>query len=163
MLRIARLAMLLLLVSVVFSAEGVYAKKPLPPLQITIAPARQDINPADVKPGEIVDLVVKASSMIDAPDLKVIVELTGGVELVSGDLLWTGPAARGEEKFVAITVRAPAKGHGRIKARTSVHMPDGPRFSAEAQLALGSEEQVKSESTPPVKKDRKGRDVMEYR
>jgi hypothetical protein len=164
MLRIVRLASpLLLFVLVVFSAEGVSAKKPLPPLQVTIALVRQDIAPADIKPGETVDLVVKAVSMIDAPDMKINIELKGGVESVSGSLSWTGSAVQGEEKVLLITVRAPAKGHGRIKARASIHISNGPHFSAETLLALGNEEQVKPAKSPPIKKDSRGRDVMEFR
>jgi hypothetical protein len=164
MLRIARLAPLFILsLSIVLSAEAASAKKPLPPLQVAIAPARQDLAPADVRPGETVDLVVKAVSMIDAPDMKVNIELTGGVEPVSGSLSWTGPAAQGEEKVFAIIVRAPDKGHGRIKARVSIHMPNGPHFSAEARLALGKEEQAKPAERPKTKKDGRGRDVMEFR
>jgi len=164
MKKIARFAPLLLLfVLIIFSAGGASAKKPLPPLQVTIALVRQDIAPADIKPGETVDLVVKVVSMIDVTDMKVIIELTGGVEAVSGNLSWAGPAVQGEEKVLAVTVRAPAKDHGKIKARASVHMPNGPHFAAEAQLALGSEEQVKPAERPLIKKDGKGRDVMEYR
>jgi len=164
MLKIARFAPLLLLFAlIVFSAGGASAKKPLPPLQVTIALLRQDIVPADIKPGETVDLVVKAVSMIDVTDMKVIIELTDGVEPVSGSLSWTGPAVQGEEKVLAVTVRAPAKGHGKIRAMTSVHMPDGPLMFVEAYLSLGKEEQTKSVEMPPIKKDGKGRDVMEFR
>lgn len=139
------------------------AKKPLSPLQIRIAPVQPGITSAQIKPGDIIELKITAVSFIDVQEMRIEVELIGGAKLVSGDMSWSGPASRNEEKTIVLTVRAPEKGKGRINARLSIPPSDSTRFSAETQYVLGPEDKSKPEHEHPVKKDSKGRNVIEYR
>ncbi len=116
-----------------------------------------------IKPGDIVEFKVTALSSIDVPEMNVKVELVGGADLVSGDTTWSGPAAKNEKKTITLIVRAPKKGLGRIKARVSLPPSDGARFSAQAEFRLGPEVKTKPAQEPTVKKDRKGRSIIEYR
>ena len=146
----------------VVSAAGP-SKKPLPPLQIRIAPVQPGITPDQIKAGDTVELEVTAVSFMDGQELRIEVELIGGAKLISGDKLWSGPLTKNEEKTILLTVQAPEKGKGRIRARASILSTDGARFSAETQYILGLETKTKPEQEHPVKKDNKGRNVIEYR
>lgn len=139
------------------------SRKPLPPLRIIIAPVQQDIMQDQIKPGDIIAFNVSATSSIDVPQMRIEVELTGGAKLVSGDTSWSGPAGKNEEKTIVLTVRAPKSGLGRIKARAIISSSDGTRFSAAGHYVLGKEVKSKPEQEHPVKKDSKGRDIIEYR
>lgn len=140
------------------------ARKPLPPLQVRIAPAQAGITSDQIKPGDTVEFKVTAVSSIDVQELHIEVELSGGAKLISGDTYWRGPAAGNEEKIITLTVQAPEKGKGRIKARVTVPPSNGTRFSAEAQYVLGPDVKEKAaRDERSVKKDRTGRDIIEYR
>jgi hypothetical protein len=139
------------------------SRKPLPPLRISIAPVQQDIIQDQIKPGDIVEFNISASSSIDVRLLRIEVMLTGGAKFMSGDTSWSGPAEKNEVKTIVLTVRAPKSGLGRIKARAIITPSDGTRFSAAAHYVLGKEVKLKPEQEHPVKKDSRGRDVIEYR
>jgi hypothetical protein len=139
------------------------SRKPLPPLRISVAPVRHDITQDQIKPGDVIEFKISATSSIDVQKMSIEVELTGGAKLVSGDTSWNGPAGKNEEKTIFVTVRTPENGQGRIKARVIIPPSDGTRYSAAAHYVLGREVKSKPEQEHPVKKDRKGRDVIEYR
>ena len=157
------LLLLSVLLSCPTSGAAAPARKPLPPLRISITPVQSGITPDQIKPGDIVEFKVTASSSIDVPEMRIKVELVGGAGLVSGDRSWSGPAAKNEEKSITLTVRAPETGKGRIKAKVSIPPSGGTRFSAGAEYVLGPVSKYKPEQEHPVKKDSKGRNVIEYR
>jgi hypothetical protein len=146
-------------------------QKPLPPLQISIAPAQPGVTPETIKAGDVVDFKVIATSMVDTTEMRIKVKLADGVELVSGDLSWAGPAAKKEEKKLSFSVRVPASGTGKIKAQLTVSTGGGRQLSRAAQYLLLTgeqqheqlEAQKKMRSTNPARKDRRGKDVIEYR
>jgi len=137
--------------------------KPLPPLQISITPSQTGITTFDIHPGDTVEFKIAATSSITVSKMHIEVELTNGAELVSGDTSWTGPAMGGEEKSISLTVRAPVKGRGKVSARALISGNSMQSFSAEARYQLGGEDARKTEPQPLVKKDGKGRNVIEYR
>ncbi len=137
-------------------------EKPLPPLFISIAAVPPVVNPADIRPGDVVEFKVVARSFMDADTMVIKVDLAEGVELVSGDTSWSGPVARNEEKTVNFTVRAPAKGAGKIKARVSIRGARDEAFSKQVQYEMGVEANKKTRPIPPVKKDSRGRGLIEY-
>jgi hypothetical protein len=139
------------------------SRKPLPPLQVRIAPVQPGVTSDQLKPGDTVEFRVTAVSFIDVREMRIEVELLDGAELISGDTLWRGPASKNEEKTIVLTVRVPAKGKGRITARVMIPPTDSTRFSSETQYVLGPEIKSKPEHERPVKKDSKGRDIIEYR
>ena len=152
----------ILIVLPVLSIAG-QARKPLPPLRISIAPVQAGITPDQIKPGDNVEFRITAVSAIEVREMRVDVELTGGAKLVSGDTSWRGAATKNEGKSIILTVQAPENGQGGIRARVNLPPSGNARFSAQAQYVLGHEIKSKPEEEHPVKKDSKGRNVIEYR
>lgn len=138
------------------------AQKPLPPLEISIATAQQGITP---QPGDAVELAVTARSALDASEATITIKLSGDVELLSGELAWSGPVKKGESTILLITVRVPAGSRGMVKARISLPATADASFSREARYSFGKdkEQSEKQSEEKPVKKDRRGRDIIEYR
>ncbi len=139
------------------------AAKPSAPLKISISPAQAGLLPADIRPGDVVEFRISATSHLDVPEMRIKIELTGGLELVSGETDWQGPIAQTGEKALTVTVRMPLKGSGEIKARALIHSTGGPSFSAGASYRPGGATGNKATPMPPLKKDGAGRDIIEYR
>jgi hypothetical protein len=139
------------------------SRKPLPPLRVSIAPVQPGITSDRIKAGDIIEFKVTALSSIEVPELSIKVDLVGGTDLISGDTFWSGSAAKNEERSITLTIRAPKSGQGRIRVRVSIPPSGGPRFFASAEYVLGPVSKFKPEQEHPVKKDSKGRSVIEYR
>jgi hypothetical protein len=141
------------------------AGKPLPPLQIAISPVNAALTPEAIKAGDIVEFKITAQSLIDVTEMDLEIELIGGAKLVSGETSWYGPAAKNEEKSLTIAVQAPQSGNGKIRARVTLQPSAGSRFSKLAIYTLGPEpkEKTTNKNDHPVRKDKEGRDVIEYR
>ncbi len=140
------------------------SRKPLGPMRITIAPVSAAIMSEDqIKPGDVIEFRVTAVSSIDVPDMDINIELLGGAKLVSGETSWSGPGAKNEEKTILISVQWPEQGQARIKASVSIPPSDSTRFSAVTEYPPVKNKKLKPEQEQPVKKDSKGRDVIEYR
>lgn len=146
-------------------------QKPQLPLQISIVSAAgPDATQDAVKAGDVVDLKVVATSMVDTTKMSIQVKLFDGAELVSGDLSWTGPAGKGEEKHLLFSARVPATGTGKIKAWLTVSTGGAKPLSRVTQYLLLTEEtkeeqikaQKKMKAIHPARKDSKGRPIVEY-
>jgi uncharacterized protein YfaS (alpha-2-macroglobulin family) len=145
-------------------------QKPQLPLQISIAPANQGVTPETIKAGDVVDFKVVATSMVDTTEMRIQVKLADGAELVSGDLSWTGPAGKSEEKQLFFAVRVPATGTGKIQAWLTVSPGGAKPLSRKTQYLLltgeTKEEQIealkKMNAIHPARKDSKGRPIVEY-
>ena len=97
--------------SVIANAGGMTTHgKPRSPLQLSISPVQSGLVNADIKPNDVVEFKIAGTALVDAGELKINVELHGGIELLSGDTTWAGPAVKGEAKFLLITVRQPNMG-----------------------------------------------------
>lgn len=154
---------LALLLAVLLDPLLVQAAKPRSPLQVTISAVQSGLTAADIKPGDAVDFKIVGRTFFDAEKLDINVELHGGVELMSGETSWTGPANKGEDKALRITVRAPMHGNGMIRARILMSPSSGAKFAAEAEYRLGRNTEKKPDRLPEIKKDNKGRTIREYR
>jgi hypothetical protein len=155
--------MLTAVLSVPASAASVKKAKPQLPIQVTIVASQPGVTPENIKPGDVVDLVVSAVSFVDTDAMTLNVAIPDSAALLSGDLSWTGPATKGEKKTMLITVRVPQKGAGEIKAQASISIANSNTFTASSQYALGGSKKTKPQKKGPVKKDSKGGDVIEYR
>jgi len=161
-------AMLCLVSAAAFAAS--LQSKPQPPLLISIAPVQPGVTPETIKAGDVIDFKVAATSMVATTEMRIEVTLADGAELVSGDLFWAGPVAKKEEKQLFFSVRVPAAGMGKIKARLTISMDGSKPLSRMTQCLLltgeQQQEQVearkKMKATHPAKKDSKGKDVIEY-
>ena len=138
-------------------------QKPQPPLRISIATDRPEVTPEAIKAGDVVAFNIMATSMVDASTMRIQIKLSDGVELVSGDLSWSGPATKNDTKILPITIKVPLKGDGTIQANLSITLSENTVFSTSTEYSIGGYKQHKPESTRPVKKDSKGHGVVEYR
>ena len=138
--------------------------KPQSPLQVSIAPIDPSITPENIKPGDVVELVVTAVSVVDVDDMQISVVLPKGAELLAGVLSWSGPVHKDEKRLLKFTIKAPVKPSGPIKTRVVLPSFDGASFSASAHYSMGAPAKSKAAgSIRPPKKDSKDRDVIEYR
>lgn len=152
-----------LLMSLLLTPLMLHAAKPQSPLQLNISPARVGLIPADIKPGDAVELMISAQTFADTSKLKINVELHGGAELLSGVTSWTGAANKGDGKVMLITVRAPRHGNGWVKALMSMSPSAGASFATEAEYHFGQHALKKPVPLAVKKKDSKGREIMEHR
>jgi hypothetical protein len=120
------------------------------------------VNEDTLQPGEAVAFTVKATTLADASEMRLEAKLSGGVELVAGTLEWAGPAVKGEEKQLFFTVRVPLKGQGSIKATATIVREGKRTVKSTAQYDLGNAERGKKKPGYQLKKDNKGRAIVEY-
>jgi len=155
--------LLALSIAMLFDPLLAHAAKPRAPLQVSIAAVQSGISAADIKPGEVVELEITGRTLAGADELNINVELHGRVTLLSGETSWTGPAGKGEDKTLRITVRAPMHGNGKVSARISMSPSSGASFAAETEYIMGRNAQQKPAALPEKKKDNRGREIREYR
>ena len=144
------------------AAAATVSKKPLLPVTVTIGPSLPSVNEDTLQPGETVAFTIKATTLADVGEMRLEAKLSGGVELVAGTLEWAGPAGKGEEKQLSFTVRVPLKGQGNIKATATIVREGKRTVKSTAQYVLGRGERVKKKPEYQLKKDSKGRDIVEY-
>lgn len=137
--------------------------KPRSPLQVNISPVQAGLVSADIKPDDVVEFRITGKALAEAGEVQIKVELHGGVELLSGETTWVGPAMKGEDKTLLITVRAPKQGNGMIRARISMSPSSESSFSAETEYRFGKNHDNKAAHLPAINKDNKGRAIREYR
>jgi hypothetical protein len=150
------------LAAVTSSGASMKNAKPRQPVQITIEAVQPGVTPDNIKPGDVVDLVVSAVSHVDTDAMTLTVAIPKGAVLISGDLSWTGPARKGEKRTMPITIRVPQKGVGEITAEMSIMIEGKKAFSASSRFMPGGAKKVKPEQRRPVKKDSRGQGVIEY-
>jgi hypothetical protein len=157
------LAILCMSTAVYAGGMGASSGKPRSPVQVSISPVKSGISPADIKPGDIVEFKISGKTYTDAGELKINVELLGGVELLSGNTTWAGPALKGEDKLLLLSVIVPKHGNGMIRARILMSPSSEASFSAEAEYRFGTYAEKKPALLPEIKKDSKGRSIREHR
>lgn len=143
------------------AAQG--RSKPLPPVQVSITPVQLGLASSNIKPGDTVEFRVNVLSSVDASEMRIINTLDGGAELVSGDLIWTGKAQKGQEISIIFEVRASAKGKGNIRTKIEVYAEHNLLFSTRNIYEIGAPEPTKPGQPRGVRKDSKGNEVIEYR
>jgi hypothetical protein len=136
--------------------------KPRLPLSVVIEPALPGMTGDGLRPGDVVEFNVKAVPLVEAKELRLTAQLTGGAELVQGALEWSGPLSKGEEKKITFTVRVPQRGQGRIRV-TATLVREGRRVvKSTAEYVLGTIGPEKEKPEHRLKRDSKGRDIIEY-
>ena len=163
-----RTLMPVLAVIILFSAAGAGAAeikaKPQLPVRIAIEPVQKALKAQGIKPGDIVELRITASTMKDADEVRIDAELQDGAELVSGATSWRGKAAKGAPNELVLGVRAPAGGTGTVKATVRVFRGGKQIMKKETRYFLGGEPSGPGRipAGAVIKKDAKGRDIVEY-
>ena len=147
------------------SVTGPVAAKPGSPVTVKIEPS----GPAVPSPGGVVELLVTVRSSVASDALRVKVTLTGGVELLSGEISVTAPIGAGGEYATTLTVRMPESAAGSVMVRASLkESGGGGRYSGSAQynpFGLSGPAGKKDASAPEgeVRTDSRGRRVIEHR
>jgi len=160
---IAGAAVLLLCASGADATDATAKGKPMIPVQVSIEPTAANLKAQNIKPGDVVELRIAARAVRGPEDMAVEITLLDGAELVSGDLGWSGRLSRNDVKQLVVSVRAPAKGTGRVMANVTV-LRDGQGVMAkQAVYTLGAED-LSGKGMPArgTRKDSKGRSVVEY-
>jgi len=138
------------------------ARKPKPPLRVSIAPVEDGIMPENIKPGDVLDFKITVNPLMDSQEMRIKIDLSGGAKLVSGETAWTGPVTKNTDKVLFVTVQAAQKGKGKIRVHVAIPSPQGTSFVAEAVYELGPGMKTKAVPERPAKKDSRGRDIIEY-
>lgn len=144
------------------AADANRMTKPRSPVSIIVQLADTRLDPASIKPGDEVALQAVAASSLDDPEMRITVSLSEGLQLVSGDLSWSGASVKGVMTAVPLVVRVPRDGKGKVRALVEV----GPRsghISSRAEYEFGPAKRQRSQGTRNSKKDSKGRGVVEYK
>ncbi len=137
--------------------------KPQLPIQVGIAPVQPGVSAKTLRPGDVADLAVTATAMTAADEMRIELKLQGGAQLVAGSLSWSGPAEKGEQKQLLISVRVPDQGAGRVKATVTL-IRGGKKVMKRSFQYVLSEDASEEEREPAGKprKDSRGRDIIEY-
>lgn len=158
------LAVAVLLCWPVTSAAAELRSKPQLPVRITIEPVQKDRSPKDVRPGDIVELMVTGTALTDADEVVIEAEVQDGAELVSGRPTFRGKAAKGEPQALTLGVRVPAEGTGKVRATIRVFRDGRQVLKRETRYFLGAEPPGpgKLPAGVVIRKDAQGRDIVEY-
>jgi hypothetical protein len=137
--------------------ERAMAAKPSVPLEfgMTLEPSPQNQN-------EMV-LTARATPMIDAPLVRLRVQLPEGIQITQGGKNWAGPLAKGEEKVIRIHLKVSDQTEHRIFGFASIEFPDGTKLSKSAMVTIEAQgtSKQKGHAEPPVKKNRFNENVIE--
>jgi len=136
--------------------------KPASLLSLKISTADESFLPDNVSDGDVVDLEVTLVSHAELERVDVSVRLSGHIELLQGEIDWSGPLKAGEEIVFPVSLRVLKNGRGKIKARALSQLSKTASFSASHTFNLGRDKEEKP-SHLPVKKDSKGRNIIEQR
>ena len=150
------LSLLFLLPDCLMASAHHPVRKPSPPLAVSIKTS------GEIMPGATLDILVTVTSMTAAGEMRADIKLLGRIELISGELSWRGPVNKGDVIGIPLSVRVPQNGRGRVKALAFIDQPGAARFSVSESLKL-SPEKDRDLSPPDLKRDGKGRDIIEYR
>lgn len=145
------------------SDAGQARSKPQPPVRVSISPVQTGLASANIKPGDVVEFRVTIHSSVDASEMRINNSLEDGLELVAGELMWTGQVRRDEEVSVAFNVRSTLKGKGKIISRVEVSSGDVLLYATTSVYDMSAPGKAKPRQPRAVGKDRRGQGVVEYR
>lgn len=159
---------IIIIISVLFAAPCLYASgsrpkgKPASLLSVTISPADENLSPDNVSEGDVLELAVTLVSHADLESVSLAIKLSGHIELLQGEVEWSGPLKSGGELVLPISVKVLKKGLGKIKVRAFSHLSETASFSASDTFRIGRNKEEKP-SRLPIKQDGKGRNIIEHR
>lgn len=134
--------------------------KPQLPVEVAIGMTNAAVT---VEPGASVDITVSGTARTAVTAMRIEARLLDGTELVSGELVWSGPSGKGETRSMHFTVKVPSTGTGRITATVTLLKDGKPVAERRGQFVLQTEQEKQAEK-PAVRtgKDSSGRDIIEY-
>jgi len=114
--------------------------------------------------GDEMVLTARVTPQIDAPLVKVRIEIPKEVQMTQGEKIWSGPMKKGEEKVIQIGVMVSDQVEHRIFGFASIEYPDGTKMTKSALVTIEPPGGIKrkNEVKPRVRKNRFGEDVIEF-
>jgi len=109
-------------------------------------------------------LTARVTPQIDAPLVKVRIEIPKEIQMTQGEKIWSGPMKKGEEKVIQIEVKVSDQVEHRIFGFASIEYPDGTKMTKSALVTIEPPGGIKqkNEVKPRVRKNRFGEDVIEF-
>ena len=111
--------------------------------------------------GELV-ITVTTRPLLPAPKIKISINLPEGLELKAGEISWEGSMSKGEERDIEVSVKILKEGLFDVIGVASIEYPDGSRLVKSTSGTIEVGQYKKPEQPGIVKKDRKGREIIEF-
>lgn len=138
----------LLIPSFSFSSGGIPVK-----LALSKIPDNPALN-------QVFDVSLVVTSLVTSENVSIQINITKGLERLSGEHIWKGPMKAGDEKKMDVTLRVIDLSRQVISAVASVEFSNKMIISGTSSLYIGKEKLL--EKTYHFGKNRFGEDVLEY-
>jgi hypothetical protein len=134
------------------------ATMPSVPMSVTLESAGNVAVDADLT------VTLTAKPLVDAEHLSMTITLPEGVELVAGDVTWTGSLRAHEPRALTVTVRPRRAANVVIRGQVRLDFPDGTTLGETRSVTLELGDRAKqSLGIAPQKKTGAGESVIEFR
>ncbi|HEX9757993.1 MAG TPA: hypothetical protein VGB26_09355 [Nitrospiria bacterium] len=132
--------------------------KPTVPINFSMDLASSSQN------GDEMVLTARVTPQIDAPMVRIRVEIPKEVQITQGEKMWSGPLKKGEEKIIQIGVMVSKELNHQIFGFASVEFPDGTKMTKSALVNISSPGGIKQKNgvQPQIRKNRFNEDVIEF-
>ncbi|MFZ5861618.1 MAG: hypothetical protein ACOYXR_02030 [Nitrospirota bacterium] len=148
------------IVLLVYAAGSGVARATMPSVPISVALESSGSAAVDVD----LTVTLTATPAINAERLSLSITLPDQVDLVAGDLTWTGAAQAHESRVLTVTVRPRRAAPAVIRGRARIEFPDGTVLGDMRSLSLNLDGRSKqSLGLAPPKKTLSGEPVIEFR
>jgi hypothetical protein len=135
-----------------------HATMPSVPMSVTLESAGNVAVDADLT------VTLTAKPLVDAEHLSMTIMLPEGVELVAGDVTWTGSLRAQEPRALTVTVRPRRAANAVIRGQVRLDFPDGTTLGETRSVTLELGDRAKqSLGIAPQKKTGEGESVIEFR
>lgn len=135
-----------------------HATMPSVPMSVTLESAGNVAVDADLT------VTLTARPLVDAEQLSMTITLPEGVELVAGDVTWTGPLRAHESRALTVTVRPRRAANVVIRGQVRLDFPDGTTLGETRSVTLELGDRAKqSLGVAPQTKTGAGESIIEFR
>ena len=156
------LPLLLFLSLLITAGNNSSFAKPFGSAYIIIAPVEPGLRTEEITKGDVVELQITARSFIEADVMEITTQLAPGLELIEGQKDWVGTVKKSKTVTLRIKVRVIGQGGGKITSRLELLLGGNTLFSDHSTYTLGKHKRKKGEAEPRLRKDRKGRNIIEH-
>ncbi len=138
------------------------AEKPFMPLQVSL------LLVDGPGPGGVVTLQVTVKSLVDAPQSRILYQLSESLQMLSGEEDWEGALVAGEAKELILEVRMRGPGPHPIRATAILEFAGGVKMQQHGVLVLDRDGAVKPKAKgkgkgPTVRQGENGKFIFERR
>lgn len=128
------------------------------PVEVSIYPVTTVVK------GQQSTFVVRAVSSMPSDDFVIEIIPGDGSELVSGDLVWSGPVFPGVPREISVTLRMAGNATPTVSVNSSIQLGGDVRFAASATYRQETQTPAAYQMVSKERKvPRKGSQVNEYR